>query len=121
VVCPCPNPCSSVKHNARPERPRALHIPAGARASVDHRVLRGEATPEEVVHFLVTADADPTLVGLAHTLLGALGAASELRDLGASDVSVGFAMNLAERLARVLTSEVDKLDFEEAAGKEATG
>lgn len=71
------------------------------------RILNGTAEPLEVLHHLVAADADETLTGLAHTLHAQ---AQTLLDIGASDRVIGHAANLIERLADVLTSEIDKAE-----------
>lgn len=102
--------------SARNARSAALHVPEGARHAVPDRILNGTAEPVEVLHHLFTADADDTLTGLAHTLHAQAQTLLELLDLGASDRAIGHAANLIERLADVLTSEIDKCDFERRGG-----
>ncbi|MDI1444203.1 hypothetical protein QHF85_09160 [Polyangium sp. 6x1] len=97
---------------AAPTAAAELHVPEGARVAVERRVTMGEATPVEVIHHLVGAESDPTLVGITYTLRAQLGALDALIEVEADPWHIGHVRQFCERLADVLTSEVAKLDFE---------
>jgi len=90
----------------------ALSLPPSARSRLSSRIVSGDATPVEVLHFVLGADAEPTLAGIASAARSHARILSELIDLGGSEVAIGEAAALLERLTTVLAVEVAKLELE---------
>lgn len=107
---------SPSSHRSVP-RSSPLNIPAGARATIESRVLAGEATAAEVLHFVFGASSDPTLVGLAHRPADLFEHLEETLSQEVIPVSAQEVAGIGARLARVLVAEVNKLDLDGEGGK----